>query len=174
MSNVWFTSDWHLGHPASARIRGFDTVEEHDATIINNIKTMCGKKDKLFILGDVAWNMNSIEQLEDLPQTKELIIGNHDTLNTQVYLKYFTKVHGFRKYKNFWLSHCPIHPQELFRCFGNICGHEHMSDMYGNVHGHLHNGAATPPLALPYFNVNVDFNDYKPINLDTIIEAYNE
>lgn len=159
MDNVWFTSDLHLGHPASAEIRGFYSVEEHDSTIIYNIKSLCGKKDKIFILGDVAWSQESIKLLNELPQTKELIIGNHDTMVTATYLKYFTKVHGFRQYKGFWLSHCPIHPQEIYRCTGNI-------------HGHLHNGAATPPLCLPYFNVNVDYNNYHPVNFSIIKAIY--
>lgn len=158
---VWMTSDLHLGHPMSAKLRGFNSVEEHDSTIIYNIKTLCGKRDKLFILGDVAWNMKSIEQLSELSQTKELIIGNHDILNTQVYLKYFTKVHGFRRYKNFWLSHCPIHPQEIYRCKGNI-------------HGHIHNGGGTKELYKPYYCVNTDFHNFHPVRFETIEEIFND
>lgn len=154
LSNVWFTSDLHLGHEHAATMRGFDSVVEHDWTLIANLQII-GRKDKLFILGDAVWNNKSLKLLNEIPGTKELIIGNHDSLTTKEYLKYFTKVHGFRKYNNFWLSHCPIHPQEVFRCTGNI-------------HGHIHNGGATKNLGYPYFNVNTDCNNLNPVNLTTI------
>ncbi|NIP43115.1 MAG: hypothetical protein GWO28_10505, partial [candidate division Zixibacteria bacterium] len=132
LSNIWLASDLHLGHEGAAKHRGFDSISDHDEMIIDNFQSLICKRDKLFILGDVVWNNKSLKLLAEIPGTKELIIGNHDTLSTREYLKYFTKVHGFRGYKEFWLSHCPIHPQEIYRCRGNI-------------HGHLHKGAATPP-----------------------------
>jgi len=160
-SNVWFTSDLHLGHIGSARHRGFTSVEEHDAAIITHMQMVIGKRDKLFILGDVCWNNQSLKLLGELPGVKELIIGNHDTLHTYEYLKYFNKIHGFRSYKNFWLSHCPIHPQEIYRHAGNI-------------HGHIHKGAATQNLGYPYYNVNQDYNNFCPVNYDTIVHFFNE
>jgi calcineurin-like phosphoesterase family protein len=33
MSNIWFTSDLHLGHQKVSEIRGFDSVEAHDVAI---------------------------------------------------------------------------------------------------------------------------------------------
>ena len=159
MSAVWFTSDLHLGHEAAVKFRKFKSVEEHDDTIIYNLASMINKKDKLFILGDVAWRAELLKRLDEIPGTKELIIGNHDTFTTQSYLKYFYKVHGFRGYKNFWLSHCPMHPQEMYRKLGNI-------------HGHLHTNTSSKPLPLPYYNVNLDYNNYHPVNVETIKEAF--
>lgn len=159
LSNIWFTSDLHLGDDGAAKHRGFSNVVEHDWTIIANLHSVVGKKDKLFILGDVCRNNQSLKLLNEIPGIKELIIGNHDTLSTKEYLKYFTKVHGFRRYKGFWISHCPIHPQELFRCTGNI-------------HGHIHNNAATKNIGYPYFNVNTDVNNLCPVNYDTIVSWF--
>ncbi len=160
MGNVWLTSDLHLGHHAMAIHRGFDNVEDHDNTIICNLASMMDRKSKLFILGDVTWHHKHLPRLAEIPGIKELIMGNHDALSTKEYLKYFNKVHGFRQYKKFWLSHCPIHPQEVLRCTGNI-------------HGHLHNNIGFQPhLSLPYFNVNVDFNSYHPVNFDLIQEVF--
>ena len=160
-SNVWFTSDLHLGHKGVAYHRGYTTVEYHDSEILNNFQKLIGKRDKLFILGDVAWNNQSLPLIGEIPGVKELIVGNHDTYTTKEYLKYFNKVHGFRGYKGFWLSHPPIHEQEIYR-------------KRGNIHGHIHKGAHTKPLPYPYFNVNVDFNDMKPVNLDTILDWFQE
>lgn len=159
LSNIWFTSDLHIGHGGAAHHRGFASQEEHDWTIITNLQRVVHKRDKLFILGDVVWNNRSLKLLSEIPGIKELIIGNHDTLSTPEYLRYFTKVHGFRSYREFWLSHCPIHPQEIYR-------------KRGNIHGHLHNGAPTQNLGHPYFNVNTDYHNLCPVNLDTILHFF--
>lgn len=159
MSDVWFTSDLHLGHRLAAEKRGFASVAEHDVAILDNIAAMVGKRDKLFVLGDVAFDPAGLLRLAGLPGVKELIFGNHDRYVHRKYTQVFTRIHGFRKYNGFWLSHCPVHSQELYR-------------VRGNVHGHIHRGAATPPLPLPYFNVNVDFHDMKPVNFDEICSAF--
>jgi len=160
MSNVWFTSDLHFEEDNIAKHRNFgDTKEEHDEHIIDNINSFVRKRDKLFILGDVARSIAGLPKLGRLNGVKELIIGNHDNLATERYLEHVIKVHGFRRYKKFWLTHCPVHPQEIYRCRGNI-------------HGHLHNGAATPPLPYPYFNVNLDYNSGYPVSLEIIQEWF--
>lgn len=160
MSNIWFTSDLHLGHAFAAEQRGFNSVEDHDSFIIESFNSHVGRRDKVFILGDLAFSSNGLKNAGYLSGTKELIFGNHDTYSLDKYLNVVDKVHGFRRYNNFWLSHCPIHPQEMYRCRGNL-------------HGHIHKGAATPELYLPYFNVNVEFNNFNPVNLDRIEEIYN-
>lgn len=99
--NVWFTSDLHLGHENIAILRGFKNADEHDAAIVENFNQLVGKRDKLFILGDVAWKKEKLKLLAKIPGVKELIIGNHDTFSTQSFLQYFNKVHGFRGYKGF-------------------------------------------------------------------------
>ena len=33
------------------------------------------------------------------------------------------------RYKKMWLTHCPIHPDEMRRCVGNLCGHIHDQDI---------------------------------------------
>jgi calcineurin-like phosphoesterase family protein len=143
------TSDLHLGHRYAATSRGYSTVDEHDTVIIRNLAAL-DKRDKLFILGDVAWNQTSLALLSEVRATKEMIFGNHDTMSIQKYLAVFDKVHGARMYKDYFLTHIPIHPQELYRSKGNI-------------HGHIHKDAATKPLEdSRYFNMNWDFHR-KPV-----------
>ena len=163
-SDVWVSSDWHLRHENIAKHRGFSSIEEHDDTVINNINKVVSKRSKLFVLGDIAINKKALPILKRINcKNLELIFGNHDQANIYEYLKYFTKVHGFRSYKNFFLSHAPIHPQELYRCRGSI-------------HGHIHSNSKSKPLPLPYFNVNVDAEgvDFKPVNFTTILNAFEE
>lgn len=159
---VYFTSDLHLGHRLVADLRGFDSTDEHDFTIVENINKDVHKNDKLFILGDVAFTDKGLKWLNNIQcRNIEMLYGNHDKYSANVYLKYVQKLHGFRQYKNYWLSHCPIHPQEMYRCKGNI-------------HGHLHNGGATgKSVSDPtYFNVNVDCNNLTPVPFDYIEKRF--
>ena len=61
------------------------------------------------------------------------------------------EVYGFVKYKEFWLSHCPIHPNELR---GKV-----------NIHGHVHNKTI---IDCNYFNTSCENVDFKPISLENI------
>lgn len=142
--NVLFTSDTHIGHKLAKRLRGFDSQQDHDWHIIETLISQCNKRSVLYILGDVCFEMEKMPLFHLIPGRKIMIHGNHDRFQTPVYLKYFEEVRGFMKYKEFWLSHCPIHPQELFgRC---------------NLHGHLHKNARTGNLPFPdYFNLNWDW-----------------
>jgi len=142
---TYFTSDLHLGHGYAAGARGFTSVEDHDRAVIGSLSWL-GSRDKLFVLGDVAFPRRALTGLSEIRCIMDLILGNHDTHRLQEYLQYFNKVHGCREYKNYILTHIPIHPQEVFRYTANI-------------HGHIHKDAATPPLdSSKHFNVNWDFH----------------
>lgn len=154
--SVGFCSDLHLGSRTAARLRLFDSVEKHDAYIVSTLMMQCTKRSLLWILGDVASTEESLHLLHAIPGRKRLIIGNHDDLGFKTYLKYFDEVHGFMRYKQCWLSHCPIHPQEMIR-------------VSLNIHGHIHRGGLTPPLPLPYLNVNWDFWS-RAVSLEEVIE----
>lgn len=141
---VLFTSDLHLGHERAARNRGFASRDEHDDYVIETLRRQCNKRSLLWVLGDVAMWREKLALLDTIPGAKRLVRGNHDLWSTDLYRQYFQEVHGFLRYKTWWLSHCPIHPQELYRC-------------KLNVHGHIHANSLSPLLPMPYFNVNWDF-----------------
>ncbi len=154
MSMRYFCSDLHLGHDLAARLRGFDSVEEHDNFIINTLTATLNKRDILVVMGDVAMDRFALFRLLEVPcMNLELVYGNHDDEALEDYLLVFSKIHGFYKYKNMWISHCPMHPQELF---GRV-----------NIHGHLHKGASTPPIRFPYINMNWDYWA-RPVSLNEI------
>lgn len=182
MSKTYFTSDWHLGHKNILKYRdGFSSVEEHDKTLIENFNKVIRKRDVVFFLGDICFTDESIEQIKQLNFCRKILyLGNHDTKKTEKYLEAFDEVHAFRSYKNYWLSHCPIHPQEL-------------RNRKANIHGHLHSSILNDPDNL-YFDVSpekhnfelVDFEDIKKyfdkgkeldlclLKLDNIIEQLTE
>jgi calcineurin-like phosphoesterase family protein len=129
MANVLFCSDLHFGHKNIGEFRkgmGIDSEEMNRWNIIDDWNRKVTKRDVVYVLGDAAFTMETVSDFDKLAGTKILVRGNHDLLDTQVYLKYFEGVYGLIKYKEFWLSHAPIHPDEL-RGRVNLHGHVHFS-----------------------------------------------
>lgn len=149
MSNIWFCSDLHLGHKNVGKFRapmGPEWASESDnrATIVQDFISNVTKRCVVYCLGDIAFTMEAIDLMKSLPGRKILIRGNHDTCNTSAYLKAFDEVYGLIKYKGFWLSHAPIHKDEL-RGKKNLHGHVHYNSV--RVGSSLGN-----PLDPDYFN----------------------
>lgn len=164
MSRVFFISDLHLGHK---NVLGFspdrdgDTVDEHDGVLVAKWNLTVHKRDTVYVLGDVCFEVSKLSLLDSMQGTKHLIIGNHDKFQTRLYLKYFKSVHGFRTYKGFWVSHAPIHPDELR-------GRR-------NIHGHVHSKIVTRSNGTPdtrYIPVCVEQTNGYPILFDDIKERH--
>lgn len=156
MSKVRFISDLHLGHRnicqfAGALRGGCKTVEEHDQWIKEQWNSVVNKNDVVWVLGDVAFDKNAMRILKQMKGNKHMIWGNHDLFGLDEYRKYFNVVTGFRKKYGIWLSHSPIHPQELR---GKI-----------NIHGHVHSNSVPHN---SYFNACVEPLRGLPITLDEL------
>jgi calcineurin-like phosphoesterase family protein len=128
MSIVRFIADLHLSHANMAKRRGFSTVEEHDEHIIAKWNSVVNKRDVTYILGDVTMEKSSPYPLLDrLNGIKHIVLGNHDRRqDTKKLFQYAESVGAMINYKGVFLTHCPIHPDEL---------------NYGipkNIHGHIH------------------------------------
>ena len=158
----YFTSDWHLGHKVITKYRSqFKTIEEHDNAIFAEAEKLT-KRDIIFVIGDFLFDCDDfeyyLERISKLSCRIKLIMGNHDSLklysqtiakNIEIQLPLFT-------YKSFWISHCPIHPNEL-------------RNRIGNIHGHLHNATLDDNR---YFDVGLDKNNFKFINWEDIREIF--
>ncbi len=133
MANVLFCSDLHLGHINIQKFRTHVTSEEHNRQlIVEDWKASVTKRDVVFVLGDACFSNESVDVISALPGKKYLIRGNHDKLSTNRYLEAFDEVYGILAYKEFWLSHAPIHPDEL-RGRVNLHGHVH----YASIRKHF-------------------------------------
>lgn len=166
MANVWFISDIHAGHKNIHNFRKeFDSEEQHYELVKRNYHKVVTKRDKVFFLGDIAFTQ---ERLEDIGkwegERKVLIAGNHctDSISMKEIVKHFDEVYSLKKYKEFWLSHAPIHPMELR---GKL-----------NVHGHMHYQKIDDER---YLNVCLEHTDYYPIDLNEVrrrlgLQTYNE
>lgn len=165
MSNVYHISDLHLGHKKilefAKEFRGFaTTVEEHDEILTDMIASRCNKRDILYVHGDVCMQLEKLSLLNKCKSDKILIRGNHDKFPLEEYLKVFDNVEGFARRKAAWLSHAPIHPQELRNKI--------------NIHGHVHQQSIlTGLLKLDqrYVNVCVENCRGVPVNYQDIISG---
>ena len=152
MPSVYFISDLHFGHNriTSFRPNFGSSSEEHDEILIERINQRVNKRDKLYILGDIAFGQRGVDSFKRLNcRHIEAIWGNHCDIKRLAPL--VDKWGAFKKYKEFWLSHCPIHPQELR---GRI-----------NIHGHVHNKEIDDDR---YISVCVEACDGIPMSIDEI------
>ena len=99
--NIWITSDTHYGHAGICRgtthwrmldpdgnkivpldaVRDFDTVEDMNDRIVENINFCVGENDTLFHMGD--WSFGGFENILEFRyrincKNIHFIIGNHD------------------------------------------------------------------------------------------------
>ena len=155
MSNVWFTSDLHLGHKNIHKFRTqFESEEHHREVIKENYHKVVTKRDKVFFLGDVAFTQECLEDVGTwVGERKVLIVGNHcvDNIPMSEIVKHFDEVYSLLKYKEYWLSHAPIHPNELRGKY--------------NLHGHVHYASLDDPR---YLNCCLENTDYAPIDLNEV------
>ena len=126
----FFSSDFHLGHRVIVpKYRNFTSQEEHDNRIFDGIAKL-NKRDVLFILGDFIFDSEKydyyIEQMNKMSCRIKLILGNHDSLKLYKEPRFEIQL-PFFSYKNNWISHCPIHPDEIRNRNKNIHGHLHGS-----------------------------------------------
>jgi len=152
----------------------FKTAEEHDEYILNEMSKL-NKRDVLYILGDFLFDSPNfdyyIKRIHDMNKFRiKLIMGNHDSL--KLYDKLTPKIEvqlPLFSYKNMWISHAPIHPGELRNRLGNIHGHLHKEHVQKQIpEGYKINLVQD----YNYFNVNIDVNDYKFVELDTIKDYF--
>jgi len=131
MSEIYFISDLHFGHLNYKRFVPWIKDMDHDEYIelmVVRWNSVVKKNDVVWVLGDVAFNAKGLITFDRLLGIKHLVRGNHDNLSTLSYLKFFNSIQGIVKKHSYWLSHCPIHPEEL-RGKKNIHGHVHQNEL---------------------------------------------
>lgn len=131
-------TEWRLpdGSIPLSQTRDFNTIEQMNETIVNNINSVVRQDDVLIHLGD--WSFSGVENIQKfrdriLCNEIHLILGNHDTnieKNRDNVQELFTSVNHYTKliykFKTFVLSHYPIQSWD-----GLNKGHI-------QLHGHCH------------------------------------
>ncbi|UIW10558.1 phosphoesterase [Aeromonas phage BUCT695] len=158
MAQTFFIADGHFGHRNILNFRKqFKTIKEHDDYIIDNINSVATKRDKIFFLGDWVFNPQALSLIARIKcPHKHLVMGNHDDYNADL-LSVFNTISGPIKYKEFWLTHIPVHPMELRGKY--------------NIHGHMHDAVVKDP---NYISVCCEQIGYTPISLDEIRSKIHE
>ena len=169
MSNIWFTSDWHLGH---ANIithcnRPFVNAHEMDKTILKNHNDLVEPGDVVYHHGDIFFKMGYDQASNLFSQFNGLfhiIIGNHDKFS---FLKRLKEDNLIKSYQDvlgvdingqyIWMSHYPH--RSWNKAFH---GSWHT---FGHVHGRL-----DPYPSGRSVDVGVDSWDYKPVSFDDLSE----
>lgn len=158
---IWFLSDLHLGHKSVAEMRGFDSVEEHDAEVLGSIARTTKMRGELWLLGDVFWGRVRPECLRLMPQTVELILGNHDDALRGSPLFRNTRDMAFIK----------PYGQKIHLCHYPLSSWR--SSHYGawHLHGHSHGSG---PNEIYRNKLDISWESFKrPISFEEIREIFN-
>lgn len=175
----YVSSDFHHSHinlckgiskwSDKSGCRDFNTLEEMNTTIINNINSVVMPDDELYCLGDWAFGniqKNAFELREQINCSKVHIIwGNHDSkLKTLNPRSMFESCQDYKEFyyakQGFVLFHYPIASWN-----GMSTGKSYM------LHGHTHRCPQQKYINGPKsMDVGLDGNDYKPYSIDEIID----
>ena len=171
---IYFTSDLHFGHNKEFiyKVRGFDSIEEHDEALISNWNSMVSDEDTVFVLGDIMLkdNDNGIRCWNRLRGHKKVIWGNHDTAakralilecpNTEeigfaTFWEYDDHIYYLSHYPTLTANHDDNEPNK--KKVYNICGHTHSTDKFHDFDKGL------------IYHVEPDCHNNCPVSIDTII-----
>lgn len=176
ISVVRFISDYHFGHEWMAKHRGFQDSFYMNDYIIKEHNKIVHKKDLTYILGDITMETDKYYfYLDQMNGRKKVILGNHDMgHDVPELLKYVETVDSMIKYKGIFLTHCPMHPQELnYRISYNIHGHLHENNVKKELFEGIHPNKEMED-DKRYINVSCEVLNYKPKTLDELILNYKE
>ena len=169
----YFTSDLHFGHDKDFiyKPRGFNSVEEHDQTIIKNWNEKIESTDSIYILGDLILgdNAQGLEKLKQLNGIFHIICGNHDT-NTRLELyKTLPQVVEICEAKTikigkqyYFLCHYPAYTAN----YDDKPYHNHLINLFGHTHQETKFFNENPFM----YNVALDAHNNEPISIDEINE----
>ena len=174
---IYFSSDLHLNHnkPFIYEPRGFQSVHDMNAAIINNFQKIVSYDDDLYLLGDIF--LGPLEEgmrlFRQLPGKIHLVYGNHDTDTRldaladerNVYLRGYAELIHYKKY-HFYLSHFPT-------CTTNFDDYiKPLKQRTLCLAGHTHSKELFEPCGS--YNVSVDAHNCFPVSIDEIIKDFKE
>jgi calcineurin-like phosphoesterase family protein len=173
VSKIFLTSDTHFGHDREFiwKVRGFNSVEEMNETLVQKWNETVSPEDDVYILGDIILGEpGNIEYVKRLNGKLHIVLGNHDTSRREeMYYNLPSVVEvsevGIRltyKKHHFVLTHYPMMTGNLEK--------ESLKQMTLNLYGHTHQ-AKNFYNDMPFmYHVGVDSHDCYPVFLDDIIE----
>ncbi len=146
MSKIFFTADLHFGHTNILKhqpnrpFASENSTDKHDEWLLELWKCTIGKKDMIYILGDLTFFKSDYARrlLEKLPGHKYMIAGNHDG-SIKSYRQYFMRFEDILDV-TIKPTLCPELPEDvmLSMCHYPMVTWNHKP--YGSImlHGHCH------------------------------------
>lgn len=186
---VWFRSDDHFGHEKVAGLRGFDSTDEHDETLIERHNAKVKVNDVVYFLGDLSAGSagatrNALDNIRLMNGRKRLIAGNHDPIHPMnrdahkwfpEFMEVFESVAPFGRVSvegtRALLSHFPY---EVDRAIPRYMAYRLRDEGHWLLHGHLHSGEQRT--SHREIHVGLDAWDLAPVGSDQIrpmMEAWN-
>ena len=184
---LFFTSDTHYAHSniCSATTnwsvnegyaRKFDSLEDMNQRLVDNINNMVGENDILIHLGD--WSFGGFEMIEQFRsrivcKNVHLVLGNHDhhiERNKEGIQSLFSSVQNYLKLE----VRKPVSKTMMER-FNFVCMHYPIASWHDmnqgviHLHGHVHLPSHLKIAAGKAMDVGVDGNGLEPISLDEVL-----
>jgi calcineurin-like phosphoesterase family protein len=185
---VWFTSDTHYNHANICRgttqwdrsgenhFRDFDTLNQMNAVLVNNINAVVGQDDILIHLGD--WSFGGFDSIAEFRnrivcQNIHLVLGNHDhhiSNNRDGIAEIFSSVHQYLDLSIKWPDGSGKHAGLHFVCMHYpIASWDGLGKGVPHLHGHVH----LPPNRRvgrgKVMDVGVDGNNLSPISMSDVV-----
>ena len=172
----FWTGDTHLGHYNIIKYcnRPFDSIDEHDSHIINNINEKVKQKDRLYIAGDFCFC--GIGKKIDISKAVSyrcrincenviLIVGNHDryALQHQQFRDLFLSIHDLLYYRGHNIE-------------SQVC-HYSMNVWNKSNHGSYHFFAHSHGTEIGKYmsgDVGVDVHNFYPLSTFELVEYINK
>lgn len=177
VSKIFFTSDTHFNHDREFVYspRGFKTIQEMNGTLVKNWNETVGNDDDIYVLGDffLGTDFNYIQEvLNKLNGRIHLVTGNHDTPSKITEYTSWNNIVEIAdalriryKKREFFLCHYPVLTasleQDPDKAVINLFGHTHSKDKFYEDRPYM-------------YNVAVDANDNKPVEIEEILTAFND
>lgn len=159
---TWVIGDTHFGHKniIEYESRPFQDTDEMDRIIIKNWNKTVSKGDIVYHMGDVSFKGVTLTRaiMNGLNGRKFLIKGNHDIGSNDKYINIgFEKVYDkpIILHDFIIMSHAPLYLRNL--------------SPFINIHGHIHSKRSPSE---DHFNVSVEWINYTPLLLDSILSKY--
>lgn len=173
MNKYLITSDWHFNHVDTEDYVGilkfergnkFNSIEAHDAFIVNKVQQWLNKLDQndtFYFLGDFGKPCPDIfaqlqNAFDNATCKKVAVRGNHDNMEVmQKMSKLFDEVHEYPLWisKRIVLSHMPtaVWEDEI------------------NIHGHLHNSIL---MSNNHLCASIHVAHYQPITTNMVMKNF--
>ena len=193
MSNIWFVSDTHYSHKnlclgvsdwddKTKSCRNFQTLEEMNELIVNNINKYVKEDDILYHLGD--WSFGGIENIWEFRKLIKckniyLVPGNHDhhIKSNKILPNCIIRTFNLNS-KDVFIEILPeltkitIDKKEVILCHFPLEEWENMDRGSIHLHGHSHHTKDYTDLNMytKRMDVGMDWEEFRPYSWEEIKE----